>query len=130
MKSILVPVSVGELADKLSILHIKSERIDDAGKRAHIQVEMDVLRPIWDRVVAGNPELAGEYLRLKAVNELMWDVQDGLREREARQTFDDAFVRLARAVAQRNGERVAIKNGINRLSGSALVEEKQYKGGA
>lgn len=130
MRSILVPVSVGELADKLSILHIKSERIDDAGKRAHIQVEMDVLRPIWDRVVAGNPELAGEYLRLKAVNELMWDVQDGLREREARQTFDDAFVRLARAVAQRNSERVAIKNGINRLSGSALVEEKQYKGGA
>jgi hypothetical protein len=130
MRSILVPVSVGELADKLSILHIKSERIDDAGKRAHIQVEMDVLRPIWDRVVAGNPELAGEYLRLKAVNELMWDVQDGLREREARQTFDAAFVRLARAVAQRNSERVAIKNGINRLSGSALVEEKQYKGGA
>ena len=130
MKSILVPVSVGELADKLSILHIKSERIDDAGKRAHIQVEMAVLQPIWDRVVAGKPELAGEYLRLKAVNELMWDVQDGLREREARQDFDAGFIGLARAVAQRNGERVAIKNGINRLSGSALVEEKQYKGGA
>lgn len=130
MQTISVPVSVGELADKLSILHIKHERIEDPAKRAHVEVELEGLRPIWGEVVAARPELGDHYDRLKAVNELMWDVQDGLREREARQTFDDAFVRLARAVAQRNSERVAIKNGINRLSGSALVEEKQYKGGA
>ena len=129
MQTISVPVSVGELADKLSILHIKSERIQDPGKRAHVMAELEGLRPIWEQVVAGRPALAGEYDRLKAVNELMWDVQDGLREREATKTFDEEFIRLARAVAVRNGERVAIKNGINRLSGSAFVEEKQYQAG-
>ena len=129
MQTISVPVSVGELADKLSILHIKSERIDDAAKRAHVEVEMDGLRPIWERVVAASPELAGHYDRLKAVNELMWDVQDGLRAREAAKDFDDGFIQLARAVAVRNGERVAIKNEINRMSGSAFIEEKQYQAG-
>src|SRR5690606_11681365 len=130
MQTIHVPVSVGELADKLSILHIKSERIGDAAKRAHVQVEMDGLRPIWERVVAANPALAAEYERLKAVNEQMWDVQDGLREREAARHFDDGFIRLARSVAVHNGERVAIKNAINRQSGSAFIEEKQYSTGA
>lgn len=126
MKTILVPVSIGELADKLSILHIKSERIEDAGKRAHVQAEMDALQPIWSAIVADNPALADEYLRLKAVNELMWDVQDGLRERESSAAFDEGFVRLARTVAVRNGERVAIKNAINRRAGSTFIEEKQY----
>lgn len=129
MQTISVPVSVGELADKLSILHIKSERIDDAGKRAHVEVEMAGLRPIWARLVAANPALSGHYDRLKAVNEQMWDVQDGLRAREAAKTFDDEFIRLARAVAVRNGERVAIKNEVNRLAGSEFIEEKQYQAG-
>lgn len=129
MQTISVPVSVGELADKLSILHIKHERIEDAEKRAHVEVEMAGLRPIWDGIVAANPELAGHYDRLKAVNEQMWDVQDGLRAREAAQAFDDGFIQLARAVAARNGERVGIKNGINRLAGSEFIEEKQYQAG-
>ncbi len=127
--TISVPVSVGELADKLSILHIKHERIQDPAKRAHVAEEMAGLRPIWNRVVDANPDLAGHYDRLKAVNELMWDVQDGLRAREAAKTFDAEFIELARAVAVRNGERVAIKNGINRLAGSAFIEEKQYQAG-
>ena len=129
MQTISVPVSVGELADKLSILQIKSERIDDAAKRAHVEAEMAGLRPIWERLVADSPALAGHYDRLKAVNEQMWDVQDGLREREARKDFDAGFIELARAVAVRNGERVAIKNGINRLAGSRFIEEKQYQAG-
>ena len=129
MQTIPVPVSVGELADKISILQIKSERIADATKRGHVEVELGGLRPLWQPLVDARPELGDCYDRLKAVNELMWDVQDGLRAREAAQDFDGEFVRLARAVAVRNGERVAIKNEINRLSGSAFVEEKQYKAG-
>ena len=129
-QTISVPVSVGELADKISILHIKHERIDDAGKRAHVAIELEGLRPIWRGLVDAKPELDGFYERLKAVNELMWDVQDGLRAREASGTFDDEFIRLARAVAVRNGERVAIKNEINRLAGSEFIEEKQYQGGS
>ncbi|QDW66115.1 hypothetical protein [Luteimonas granuli] len=129
MRTISVPMSVGELADKLSILHIKHERIADAAKRAHVAAELEGLRPLWGGVADGRPELEDAYARLKAVNELMWDVQDGLRAREAAQDFGDEFIRLARAVAVRNGERVAIKNEINRLSGSAFIEEKQYQAG-
>ncbi len=129
MRTISVPMSVGELADKLSILHIKHERIADTAKRAHVAAELEGLRPLWGGVADGRPELEGAYARLKAVNELMWDVQDGLRAREAAQDFGDEFIRLARAVAVRNGERVAIKNEINRLSGSAFIEEKQYQAG-
>ena len=129
MQTISVPVSVGEPADKISILHIKHERIADAAKRAHVEVELEGPRPIWRGLVDANPELDGHYGRRKAVNELMWDVQDGLREREATKTFDVEFIELARAVAVRNGERVAIKNEINRLAGSAFIEEKQYQAG-
>lgn len=130
MQTISVPVSIGELADKISILEIKHERIDEPGKRAHVAAELEGLRPIWRRLVEASPGLAAFYDRLKAVNEQMWDVQDGLREREAAQAFDEGFIQLARAVAARNGERVAIKNEINRLAGSEFIEEKQYQGGA
>ena len=130
MQTISVPVSVGELADKLSILQIKSERIDDAAKRANIQAELEGLRPLWQPLADGDARLADCYARLKAVNEQMWDVQDGLRACEADRRFDAAFIELARAVAVRNGERVAIKNEINRISGSSFVEEKQYQAGA
>jgi len=130
MQTISVPVAIGELADKISILQIKHERITDAAKRAHVAVELEGLRPIWQALVDARPELDGFYDRLKAVNELMWDVQDGLRAKEAAQEFDDGFIQLARAVAMRNGERIAIKNDINRLAGSEFIEEKQYQGGA
>lgn len=129
MQTINAPVSVGELADKISILQIKSERIADPAKRAHVLVELEGLRPIWRGLADARPELDAAYDRLKAVNELMWDVQDGLRAREAAKDFDDGFIQLARAVAVRNGERVAIKNEINRMSGSAFIEEKQYQAG-
>ena len=127
MNTILIPVSIGELADKLTILEIKAERIDDAGKRAHVQVERDGLRTLWEPLVAAQQELAAMKDELRAINERMWDVQDALRAKEAAQTFDGAFVDLARAVAQRNGERIAVKNAINHLAGSRFIEEKQYQ---
>ncbi|WP_313928865.1 DUF6165 family protein [Pseudoxanthomonas sp.] len=127
MNTILIPVSIGELADKLTILEIKAERIDDAGKRAHVQVERDGLRTLWEPLVAAQQELAAMKDELRAINERMWDVQDALRAKEAAQTFDGGFVDLARAVAQRNGERIAVKNAINRLAGSRFIEEKQYQ---
>lgn len=127
MNTILIPVSIGELADKLTILEIKAERIDDAGKRAHVQVELDGLRVLWEPLAATQAELAAMKQDLRAINERMWDVQDALRAKEAAQTFDDEFVTLARAVAQRNGERITVKNAINRLAGSRFIEEKQYQ---
>ena len=127
MNSILIPVSIGELADKLSILEIKAARIDDAGKRAHVQVELEGLRTLWDAQVAAQAELAGMKDQLRAINERMWDVQDALRAKEAAQLFDTDFVELARSVARHNGERIQVKNAINRLAGSRFIEEKQYQ---
>ncbi|PZQ32802.1 DUF6165 family protein [Pseudoxanthomonas japonensis] len=127
MNTILIPVSIGELADKLTILEIKAERIDDAGKRAHVQVELDGLRTLWTPLESAQDELAALKRDLRVINERMWDVQDALRAKEAAQTFDDEFITLARAVAQRNGERIAVKNTINRLAGSRFIEEKQYQ---
>ncbi|MCK9489141.1 MAG: hypothetical protein M0Q42_07050 [Xanthomonadales bacterium] len=143
MGSLTIPVATGELADKITILEIKLERIDDAGKQANVRAELDSLLPLWRQVLAASDagqasgaaqdddeDLEALKSRLREVNERMWQIQDGLRECERQQRFDAEFVRLARAVATTNGERVAIKNAINRLSGSAFVEEKQYRGEA
>ncbi|MCW4455669.1 DUF6165 family protein [Flavobacterium sp. MXW15] len=128
MQTILTPVSIGELIDKITILEIKAERIADAAKLANIRTELDGLWPLWEQQRTARPALAALKDRLKAINERMWDIQDGLRAREAAQAFDDGFIALARGVYGTNGERVAVKNEINRLAGSALVEEKQYQG--
>jgi len=127
MNTIQIPVSIGELADKLSILQIKAERIDDAGKRAHVQVERDGLQTLWAPLVAQQDGLAALMDELRAINERMWDVQDALRAKEAAQAFDAEFVELARAVARHNGDRIQVKNTINRLAGSRFIEEKQYQ---
>ena len=124
----LVPVSWGELLDKITILEIKAERIDDAAKLANVRTELDGLLPLLQQQLQAQPALAALQQQLKAINERMWDIQDQLRDKEAAQVFDDAFIQLARGVYGTNGERVQVKNEINRLAGSALVEEKQYQG--
>ena len=127
MNTIMVPVSVGELIDKITILEIKAERITAPDKRQNVRVELEGLLPLWESLSAGSAELAGLKAQLRAVNERMWDVQDALRAKEAAQDFGSGFIELARAVAARNGERVGFKNEINRLAGSQFGEEKQYR---
>jgi Family of unknown function (DUF6165) len=125
--SIRVPVSIGELADKITILEIKSERITDEGKRRNVLAELQDLLPLWAPIAERHPTMAELKVQLKQANELMWDVQDALREKEAAQVFDDAFIQLARAVAQHNGHRVGLKNAINQQAGSTFIEEKEYR---
>ncbi|WP_296282843.1 DUF6165 family protein [Pseudoxanthomonas sp.] len=127
MNTILIPVAVGELADKLSILEIKAERIDDAAKRTHVEVERDGLLALWQGLVAAQPGLEPLKDELRRINERMWDVQDALRAKEAAKSFDAGFVELARSVARHNGERIGVKNAINRQAGSRFIEEKQYQ---
>lgn len=127
MSTILAPVSIGELADKITILEIKAERIDDPQKLQNVRTELDGLLPLWAPIADGHAELAELKLALREANTRMWDVQDALRAKEAAQDFGDAFITLARAVAKHNGDRVAVKNQINRLAGSRFVEEKQYR---
>lgn len=128
MQTILTPVSIGELIDKITILQIKAERITDAAKLANVRTELDGLWPLWLEQQTARPALAALKDQLKAINERMWDIQDQLRDKEAAQEFDATFITLARGVYGTNGERVAVKNEINRVAGSALVEEKQYQG--
>jgi len=126
--AILTPVSIGELIDKITILEIKAERIADAGKNANVRKELDGLWALWQQQVGAQPGLEALKTQLKAINERMWEIQDQLRDKEAAQVFDDAFIQLARGVYGTNGERVKVKNEINRIAGSQLVEEKQYQG--
>ncbi|MGP8034170.1 MAG: DUF6165 family protein [Steroidobacteraceae bacterium] len=127
MKDILVPISPGELLDKITILRIKAARILDATKLANVKLELDLLEATWrDSGCAANARAQDEHA-LQRVNEQLWDIEDRIRDKEAKQTFDREFIELARAVYVSNDERAAIKKRINVQLGSRLVEEKSYK---
>lgn len=127
MKDILVPISPGELLDKITILRIKVARIVDAGKVANVRLELDLLEKTWATAGCTAFDVARDERALQEVNERLWDVEDLIREKEAKQTFDREFIELARAVYVSNDERAAIKKRINLQLGSRLVEEKSYK---
>ncbi len=133
MRDILVPVSPGELLDKITILRIKAARIVDPTKLKNVEIELDLLASIWrESGCAAEPDsetgraLAAEERALEAVNAKLWDIEDRIREKEAAQRFDGEFVELARAVYLSNDERAAIKKRINVRLGSRIVEEKSY----
>ena len=126
MNLLSVPVSFGELIDKITILEIKAARIADAAKLANVRAELDLLDATWASNAASRTDIASERARLRAVNEALWDIEDRIRIKEKAQAFDAEFVELARAVYFRNDERAAIKREINLRLGSTLVEEKSY----
>ncbi|HEX8781998.1 MAG TPA: DUF6165 family protein [Steroidobacteraceae bacterium] len=127
MKEILVPVSPAELLDKITILRIKVARIQDAAKLANVKRELALLEQTWKDSGAAAHDVALDERALENVNERLWDIEDRIRDKEARQTFDREFIDLARAVYICNDERAAIKKRINLQLGSRLVEEKSYK---
>jgi len=122
-----VPVSVGELLDKLSILAIKLERITEPMARSAAEDEWRALDAVRRSSLAGLEHLlADACAELYAVNVALWDIEDAIRRHEAEGRFDDAFVQLARSVYRTNDRRAAIKRRINSLSGSVLREVKAY----
>ena len=127
MSEILVPVSYGELLDKIAILQIKSERIGDPAKLANVRKELDALEATWAAHPASREDIADLRAALKAVNERLWVIEDDIRLKEKAQAFDDEFIRLARSVYFENDERARIKKDINLKLGSAYVEEKSYQ---
>jgi len=127
MKDILVPLSPGELLDKITILRIKVVRIMDPTKVANVRLELDLLEKTWRDAGCADFDVALDERALQAVNERLWDVEDLIRDKEAKQTFDREFIDLARAVYVSNDERAAIKKRINLQLGSRLIEEKSYK---
>lgn len=127
LREILVPVSLGELLDKITILRIKFARMSDAGKLANVQRELVLLENVWRSIVPSSVDLAAEESALATVNEKLWNIEDRLRVLEHRRDFGDEFIELARAVYFTNDDRAAIKKRINLALGSALVEEKSYQ---
>ena len=120
-----VPVSWGELLDKLTILEIKRDRIDGAKAHANVEKEHRLLSDIAAEVLQIEP-IAELFARLKRTNEALWQVEDAIREQEGDARFGTRFVALARSVYKTNDERAAIKREINRLLNSELTEEKSY----
>lgn len=127
MSLIQVPVSFGELIDKITILEIKSRQITDAGKLANVRTELDLLNTTWASHPASKTDISAERARLLAVNEALWDIEDRIRLKEKAQAFDAEFIELARSVYFQNDERAAVKREINVKLGSQLVEEKSYQ---
>lgn len=119
----VVQVSVGELIDKITILEIKSERINSQDKLDNVNKELEALKPIE----AKYPEVAFYKLRLKAINESLWDIEDAIRVMERNQSFGEEFIDLARSVYFTNDKRAEIKKQINAAAGSEIVEEKSYE---
>jgi hypothetical protein len=121
-----IPVSWGELIDKLTILEIKHERITNEPARTNVVNELSFVRAAADSAISGDDRLHALKGRLKAINEKLWRIEDAIRAKEVAGVFDGDFIELARAVYRCNDERSAVKREINVVLGSELLEEKSY----
>lgn len=121
-----IPVSTGELVDKVTILEIKSERITDQGKLANVRRELAGLRAQLAPLLEAYPPLAGIKARLRSINETLWDVEDDIRDCERGKDFGPRFIELARSVYKTNDQRAATKREVDVLTASEILEEKSY----
>jgi len=126
MENILVPVSPGELLDKISILEIKLERMTQPDQLANVRLELELLRNTWAGSAVGVEGLQSLQSELKAVNLKLWEIEDQIRAKERAGAFDAGFIELARSVYLNNDRRSQIKRELNRRLGSRIVEEKLY----
>jgi len=123
-----VDISTGEVLDKISILEIKLLNIKDKEKVKNIYNELYALNPYFqDLLDEYGLDIKNLYTRISSINKKLWDIEDAIREKEAKKEFDEEFVELARSVYITNDQRAAVKKEINLLTKSELVEEKSYK---
>jgi len=123
---ILIPGSVGELFDRITILRIKAERIKDPERLRNVNHELNLLLAVEAKCGPPGPEVLQLVSELRTINERLWSVEDQLRDCEQRQDFGEKFIRLARAVYRTNDERAAMKKQINIFCGSQIIDEKSY----
>jgi hypothetical protein len=123
---IKVPISPGELIDKITILQIKSERMTDTAKLANVRTELTLLEATWRDSGHDAQVIAADWAALKSINEKLWVIEDDIRDLERAHTFDARFIELARAVYFTNDERAQVKRTINTKLGSRIIEEKSY----
>ena len=126
MAEIRVPISPGELIDKLTILETKSQRMTDPQKLENVRLELQLLEDTWRGSEYGEADVSADRQALKQINEKLWEIEDEIRDRERERTFDARFVELARSVYFTNDERARVKRRINDRLGSKIVEEKSY----
>ncbi len=124
--SISVEIAPGELIDKITILEIKTERMDDPAKIENVRIELKTLIAARDEAMPSSAELESLSAGLREVNGRLWEIEDDIRDCERARDFGPRFIELARAVYMTNDKRAKLKRDINELLGSPLVEEKSY----
>ena len=123
-----IPVSVGELVDKISILEIKDMKITDKEKLKNINYELSKLKDISKKVKSKNvKEFDSNFNKLLEINNELWEIEDSIRKLESKNQFDDDFINIARKIYKLNDQRFKIKQNINLIFGSQLIEEKEYE---
>ena len=127
MENIHVPVSPGEVLDKITILEIKSERMGDPEKVANVCVELALLQETWKEFIRDDEVISDLRAQLKEINEALWEIEDDIREKERVGEFDKRFIELARSVYVTNDRRSMVKKELNLHLGSEIVEEKSYQ---
>jgi predicted nucleic acid-binding Zn-ribbon protein len=121
-----IEVSWGELVDKITILEIKQQRLTSPQAVANVRKELAALSRAYEALSPAPAALEGLKRDLKSINEMLWDIENRTRAKEAAKTFDKEFIELTRSVYLNNDERARIKRAINELLNSGLIEEKQY----
>jgi transcriptional regulator of nitric oxide reductase len=127
MEQILIPMSPGELLDKITILEIKSERMADEAKLRNVRLELSLLNETWTASVVADDSVKRIHADLKRINEALWEIEDDIRDKEKAREFDEKFIELARAVYVTNDQRANAKKELNTYLGSDIVEEKSYQ---
>jgi len=127
MENIRVPVSPGEVLDKITILEIKSERMTDPAKVANVRTELALLQETWARAVQEDDTVRELHTQLKEINEALWEIEDDIRDKERAKEFDQRFIELARSVYFTNDRRSEVKKKLNLHLGSQIIEEKSYQ---
>jgi len=127
MENFEVPVSPGEVLDKITILEIKSERITDPDKLANVRTELALLRKTWAERIEEDDTVRDLHDQLKEINETLWDIEDDIRDKERAKEFDERFIELARSVYVTNDRRSEVKKKLNLHLGSQIIEEKSYQ---
>lgn len=122
--NVTIPVSIGELWDKYTILLIKQNKVTDKIKLNHVNNELKYLNTFMEKYHYKDNKL---FIQLKSINEKLWDIEDSIRLKEKKKNFDDEFIELARAVYYTNDERGDIKKEINVLFNSVIHEVKNYE---
>jgi hypothetical protein len=124
IQSLMIPVSLGELVDRISILEIKQRRIADPRRRANVQLELTLLTQVLQR--SGCSIDATQFQALQRVNAVLWELENRIRHLEQAQSLGDEYLAVARDIHRNNDVRHQLKRGISVSAASPLIEEKEY----